>query len=69
MALTKKHFQWLATEIAPMVSNKELFINKVREINDNHNFNIYRFRDAVEDAIADQQSQECGPDLYKQADY
>lgn len=52
-----------------MVSNKELFINKVREINDNHNFNIYRFRDAVEDAIADQQSQECGPDLYKQADY
>lgn len=68
MALTRKHYRWLATEISPLVENKELFIYKVREVAD-RNFNIYKFRDAVEDAWADKQAEECGPELYKQADY
>ena len=69
MALTKKHFEWLAKEISPLVSNKELFIVKVKEISRNTNFNIYKFRDAVESAYIDNQSEQCGPDLYKLADY
>lgn len=69
MALTRKEFRWLATEIAPMTNNAEAFINKVQSFNTNRNFCSYKFRDAVYDAFADKESQECGPDLYKQADY
>lgn len=68
MGMTRKHYRWLATEIAPITTNKELFITKVREIA-GRNFNQNRFRDAVEDAWADAQADECGPDLYKQVDY
>jgi len=68
MALTRKHYRWLATEISPLVKDKELFISKVRSHAD-RNFNIYKFRNAVEDAWADKQAEECGPELYKQADY
>ena len=67
MALTRKDYRWLA-EISPLVQNKELFFIKVRR-HANTNFNPYKFRDAMEDAWADQQAEECGPDLYKQADY
>lgn len=68
MALTRKHYVWLATEIAPLVNDKETFIKKVKEVA-SRNFNSYKFRDAVEDAWADARAEECGPDLYKQADY
>lgn len=68
MALTRKDYRWLAAEISPLVDNKTLFIKKVRS-HANRNFDIYKFRDAVEDAWADQQAEECGPELYKQADY
>ena len=68
MALTRKDYRWLAAEISPLVQNKELFFIKVRR-HANTNFNPYKFRDAMEDAWADQQAEECGPDLYKQADY
>jgi hypothetical protein len=68
MGMTRKHYRWLATEIAPITTNKELFITKVKEIA-GRNFDQYRFRDAVEDAWADAQADECGPDLYKQVDY
>lgn len=68
MALTRKDYRWLAAEISPLVQNKELFFIKVRR-HANTNFNPYKFRDAMEDAWADKQAEECGPDLYKQADY
>ena len=67
--LTRQHFRWLAKTIAPMTRNKEQFIREVRAFNTNTNFCPYKFRDAVEDAIADAQAEECGPDLYKLADY
>lgn len=68
--LTRQHFRWLATEIAPLTNNKEAFISKVREFNTNRSFDIYRFRDAIEDAIADKQAEDdCGPDLYKLDDH
>lgn len=69
MALTRKEFRWLATEIAPMTNNPEAFISKVKAFNTNRNFCSYKFTSAVYDAFADKESQECGPDLYKQADY
>lgn len=68
MALTRKDYRWLASEVSPLVENKELFIYKVRSYAD-RNFNIYKFRDAVEDAYMDEQAKECRPELYKQADY
>jgi hypothetical protein len=68
MALTRKHYRWLASEISPMVENKELFISKVREMSD-RNFNIYKFRDACEEAYLEQQAEDCGPDLYKLDDH
>ena len=68
MALTRKDYRWLASEVSPLVGNKELFIYKVRRYA-NTNFDIYKFRDAVEDAYMDEQAKECGPELYKQADY
>lgn len=68
MALTRKDYRWLASEVSPLVENKELFIYKVRRYA-NTNFDIYKFRDAVEDAYMDEQAKECGPELYKQADY
>ena len=67
--LTRQHFRWLAKTIAPMTRNKKQFIREVRAFNTNRNFCPYKFRDAVEDAIADAQANECGPDLYKLADY
>ena len=68
MALTRKDYRWLAAEISPLVQNKELFFITVRR-HAGTNFNSYKFRDAMEDAWADKQAEECGPDLYKQADY
>ena len=38
MALTRKEFRWLATEIAPMTNNPETFISKVKAFNTNRNF-------------------------------
>ncbi len=67
--LTKQHFEWLAHTIGPMIQNKEMFIKEVKIFSKNSNFCQYRFRDAIEDAIADAQAYECGPDLYKLADY
>jgi hypothetical protein len=68
MALTRKDYRWLAAEVSPLVQNKELFFTTVRR-HAGKNFDQYKFRDAMEDAWADKQSEECGPDLYKLADY
>ena len=68
--MTRQHFVWLAKEIAPMINDSEAFIKKVREFNTNRNFCPYKFRNAVEDAIADAQAaNDCGPDLYKLDDH
>lgn len=67
--LTRAHFEWLARDIAPLVTDKDRFIKEVQSFNTNSRFCSYRFRNAVEDAWADAQAEECGPELYKQADY
>lgn len=68
--LTRQHFNWLAKTIAPMTKDSEAFIREVREFNTNRAFCPYRFRDAVESAVADAQAEnDCGPDLYKLDDH
>ena len=68
--LTRQHFNWLATKIAPMTNDYEAFMREVRQFNTNRAFCPYKFRDAVESAVADAQAEnDCGPDLYKLDDH
>lgn len=67
---TRKTFEWLAREIAPMTSDPEAFIIKVREFNTNRNFCPYKFRHAVDEAVTAKKAvNDCGPDLYKLDDH
>ncbi len=68
MALTRKHYRWLASEISPMVENKELFISESKRwLTETSTFT--NFRDACEEAYLEQQAGDCGPDLYKLDDH
>jgi len=66
--MTKKHFVWLAKEVAPNIRPDKIaeFVATVATFSGNPNFDEDKFIDALESASLDERSQnDLGPEDYK----
>ncbi len=66
--MTKKHFVWLAKEIAPKIKQDKIseFVKSVASFSGNPNFDQDKFIDALESAQLDHRSEnDLGPEDYK----
>ncbi len=66
--MTKKHFVWLAKEVAPLVYQDKIgdFVQSVKNFSGNPHFDKQRFTEALEKAWLDQRAEnDIGPEDYK----
>jgi len=69
--LSKKHFVWLSTDIAGMITPhmRRQFVDSIINFNDNPQFIRFKFEnkmmETIVDQIADDQANEISPELYK----
>ena len=72
--LNKKHFEWLSTDIASMITPhmRRKFVESIINFSENPQFIRMKFEDkmmkTISDQIADDQANEISPELYKMQD-